>query len=213
MDNNIRLMIVDDHVIMREGLKQIFSLDDRLMVVAEAGNGTQVMEGLRNEDVDLLLLDMSMPGLCGEELITRILLQYPGLPILILTMYSEPQIARRALKCGALGYITKDNDPEALLAAIHRVARGERFIDHVLAEQIVFYEYTQAGEVLHERLTSREMQIMLMLSRGDGVNDIAKTLAISNKTVSTHKSRLMEKMMFTTNADIVKYAISHRLIS
>lgn len=213
MDNNIRLMIVDDHVIMREGLKQIFSLDDRLMVVAEAGNSTQVMEGLRNEDVDLLLLDMSMPGLCGEELITRILLQYPGLPILILTMYSEPQIARRALKCGALGYITKDNDPEALLAAIHRVARGERFIDHVLAEQIVFYEYTQAGEVLHERLTSREMQIMLMLSRGDGVNDIAKTLAISNKTVSTHKSRLMEKMMFTTNADIVKYAISHRLIS
>lgn len=213
MDNNIRLMIVDDHVIMREGLKQIFSLDDRLMVVAEAGNSTQVMEGLRNEDVDLLLLDMSMPGLCGEELITRILLQYPGLPILILTMYSEPQIARRALKCGALGYITKDNDPEALLAAIHRVARGERFIDHVLAEQIVFYEYTKAGEVLHERLTSREMQIMLMLSRGDGVNDIAKTLAISNKTVSTHKSRLMEKMMFTTNADIVKYAISHRLIS
>ncbi|GME46518.1 DNA-binding response regulator [Pantoea agglomerans] len=213
MDNNIRLMIVDDHVIMREGLKQIFSLDDRLMVVAEAGNAAQVVEGLRNEDVDLLLLDMSMPGLCGEELITRIHLQYPGLPILILTMYSEPQIARRALKSGALGYITKDNDPEALLAAIHRVARGERFIDHVLAEQIVFYEYTQAGEVLHDRLTSREMQIMLMLARGDGVNDIAKALAISNKTVSTHKSRLMEKMMFSTNADIVKYAISHQLIS
>jgi len=213
MDNNIRLMIVDDHVIMREGLKQIFSLDDRLMVVAEAGNGAQVMEGLRSEEVDLLLLDMSMPGLCGEDLITRIHLQYPGLPILILTMYSEPQIARRALKCGALGYITKDNDPEALLAAIHRVARGERYIDHVLAEQIVFYDYTQTGEVLHERLTSREMQIMLMLARGEGVNNIAKALAISNKTVSTHKSRLMEKMMFTTNADIVKYAIGHRLIA
>lgn len=107
MDNNIRLMVVDDHVIMREGLKQIFSLDERLVVVAEAGNGTQVMEGLRNEPVDLLLLDMSMPGLCGEDLITRIHLQYPKLPILILTMYSEPQIARRVLKCGALGYITK----------------------------------------------------------------------------------------------------------
>ncbi|MCX8957607.1 response regulator [Erwinia psidii] len=213
MDNNIRLMIVDDHVIMREGLKQIFSLDERLVVVAEAGNGIQVMEGLRSEQVDLLLLDMSMPGLCGEDLITRIHLQYPKLPILILTMYSEPQIARRVLKCGALGYITKDNDPETLLAAIHRVARGQRFIDHVLAEQIVFDEYTQSGEVLHERLTSREMQIMLMLARGEGVNHIAEALAISNKTVSTHKSRLMDKMMFTTNADIVKYAISHRLIT
>lgn len=213
MENNIRLMVVDDHVIMREGLKQIFSLDERLVVVTEAGNGTQVMEGLRSEQVDLLLLDMSMPGLCGEDLITRIHLQYPKLPILILTMYSEPQIARRVLKCGALGYITKDNDPETLLAAIHRVARGQRFIDHVLAEQIVFDEYTQAGEVLHERLTAREMQIMLMLARGEGVNNIAEALAISNKTVSTHKSRLMDKMMFTTNADIVKYAIAHRLIS
>ncbi|AXF77208.1 response regulator transcription factor [Erwinia tracheiphila] len=213
MDNNIRLMVVDDHVIMREGLKQIFSLDERLVVVAEAGNGAQVMEGLRSEQVDLLLLDMSMPGLCGEDLITRIHLQYPKLPILILTMYSEPQIARRVLKCGALGYITKDNDPETLLAAIHRVARGQRFIDHELAEQIVFDEYTHQGEVLHERLTAREMQIMLMLARGEGVNNIAEALAISNKTVSTHKARLMEKMMFTTNADIVKYAISHRLIT
>lgn len=213
MDNNIRLMVVDDHVIMREGLKQIFSLDERLVVVSEAGNGIQVMENLRSEQVDLLLLDMSMPGLCGEDLITRIHLQYPKLPILILTMYSEPQIARRVLKCGALGYITKDNDPETLLAAIHRVARGQRFIDHVLAEQIVFDEYTQVGEVLHERLTSREMQIMLMLARGEGVNNIAEALSISNKTVSTHKSRLMDKMMFTTNADIVKYAISHRLIT
>ncbi|AUX71532.1 response regulator [Erwinia pyrifoliae] len=213
MDKNIRLMVADDHVIMREGLKQIFSLDERLVVVAEAGNGTQVMEGLRVEPVDLLLLDMSMPGVCGEDLVTRIHLQYPKLPILILTMYSEPQIARRVLKCGALGYITKDNDPETLLAAIHRVARGQRFIDHVLAEQIVFAEYTHASEAMHERLTAREMQIMLMLARGRGVNHIAEALAISNKTVSTHKARLMEKMMFTTNADIVKYAISHCLIT
>ncbi|CCG85910.1 response regulator [Erwinia piriflorinigrans] len=213
MDKNIRLMVADDHVIMREGLKQIFSLDDRLVVVAEAGNGTQVMEGLRVEQIDLLLLDMSMPGVCGEDLVTRIHLQYPKLPILILTMYSEPQIARRVLKCGALGYITKDNDPETLLAAIHRVARGQRFIDHILAEQIVFAECTQVGEALHARLTAREMQIMLMLARGEGVNHIAEALTISNKTVSTHKSRLMDKMMFTTNADIVKYAISHRLIT
>ncbi|ARF52497.1 MULTISPECIES: response regulator transcription factor [Pantoea] len=213
MDNTIRIMIVDDHVIMREGLKQIFSLDERLVVVSEAGNGTQVMEGLRNEQVDLLLLDMCMPGLCGEELISRIHSLYPQLPILILTMYSEPQIARRVLKCGALGYITKDNDPETLLAAIHRVARGQRFIDQMLAEQIVFNENMSANEGLHQQLTAREMQIMLKLARGEGVNSIAEALAISNKTVSTHKARLMEKMMFKTNADIVKYAISHHLIS
>jgi DNA-binding NarL/FixJ family response regulator len=213
MDNTIRLMVVDDHVIMREGLKQIFSLDERLVVVSEAGNGTQVMDGLRIDQVDLLLLDMCMPGLSGEDLISRIHSQYPQLPILILTMYSEPQIARRALKCGALGYITKDNDPETLLAAIHRVARGQRYIDHILAEQIVFDQQVQTEEGLHERLTAREMQIMLKLARGEGVNSIAESLAISNKTVSTHKSRLMEKMMFKTNADIVKYAINHHLIS
>jgi DNA-binding NarL/FixJ family response regulator len=213
MDNTIRLMVVDDHVIMREGLKQIFSLDECLVVVSEAGDGTQVMEGLRIERVDLLLLDMCMPRLSGEELISRIHSQYPQLPILILTMYSEPQIARRALKCGALGYITKDNDPETLLAAIHRVARGQRYIDHILAEQIVFDQQAQTEEGLHEHLTAREMQIMLKLARGEGVNSIAESLAISNKTVSTHKSRLMEKMMFKTNADIVKYAISHHLIS
>ncbi|MEN0616083.1 response regulator transcription factor [Klebsiella indica] len=213
MEKNIRLMIADDHVIMREGLKQIFSLDERLVVVAEAGNGAQVMEGLRVEDIDLLLLDMCMPGVSGEDLIMRIRLQYPKLPILILTMFSEPQIARRALKCGALGYITKDNEPEALLAAIHRVAQGQRFIDHALAEKIVFSECGTDGELLHERLSAREMQIMLMLARGDGINNIAQALAISNKTVSTHKSRLMEKMMFSTNADIVKYAIGHQLIT
>ncbi|WP_367144252.1 response regulator [Pantoea stewartii] len=213
MDNTIRLMVVDDHVIMREGLKQIFSLDERLVVVSEAGNGKQVMDGLRSERVDLLLLDICIPGLSGEDLISRIHSQYPQLPILILTMYSEPQIARRALKCGALGYITKDNDPETLLAAIHRVARGQRYIDHILAEQIVFAQQTQSEEGLHERLTAREMQIMLKLARGEGVNSIAESLAISNKTVSTHKCRLMEKMMFKTNADIVKYAINHHLIS
>lgn len=213
MDNTIRLMVVDDHVIMREGLKQIFSLDERLVVVSEAGNGKQVMDGLRIERVDLLLLDMCIPGLSGEDLISRIHSQYPQLPILILTMYSEPQIARRALKCGALGYITKDNDPETLLAAIHRVARGQRYIDHILAEKIVFDQQAHTEEGLHERLTAREMQIMLKLARGEGVNSIAESLAISNKTVSTHKSRLMEKMLFKTNADIVKYAINHHLIS
>ncbi|MGM3161880.1 response regulator transcription factor [Dickeya undicola] len=213
MDRLIKLMIADDHVIMREGLKQIFALDENLEVVAEAGTGSQVLAQLRERQIDLLLLDMSMPGICGEELIIRIVAQYPRLPILVLSMYSEPQIARRVLKSGALGYITKDKDPEALLSAIRRVAQGARYIDHSIAEQIVFADCQIHGDGRHELLTSREHQIMVMLAQGLGVNAIAETLAISNKTVSTHKSRLMEKMQFTTNADIVKYALSQRLIA
>ncbi|NPE58762.1 response regulator transcription factor [Dickeya dadantii] len=213
MDRLIKLMIADDHVIMREGLKQIFALDDNLEVVAEAGTGSQVLAQLRESQVDLLLLDMSMPGICGEELIIRIVAQYPRLPILVLSMYSEPQIARRVLKSGALGYITKDKDPEALLSAIRRVAQGARYIDHSIAEQIVFADCQARGDGRNELLTSREHQIMVMLAQGLGVNAIAEMLAISNKTVSTHKSRLMEKMQFTTNADIVKYALSQRLIA
>ncbi|MGM3175398.1 response regulator transcription factor [Dickeya lacustris] len=213
MDRRIKLMIADDHVIMREGLKQIFALDEALEVVAEAGTGSQVLTQLREVHIDLLLLDMSMPGICGEELIIRIVAQYPRLPILVLSMYSEPQIARRVLKSGALGYITKDKDPEALLSAIRRVAQGARYIDHSIAEQIVFADCQYRGEGRHELLTAREHQIMVMLAQGQGVNAIAQALAISNKTVSTHKSRLMEKMQFTTNADIVKYALSQRLIA
>ncbi|MFP1907559.1 response regulator [Lonsdalea quercina] len=208
----IRLMIADDHVIMREGLKQIFALDETLQVVAEAGNGAQVLTTLREVEIDLLLLDMSMPGICGEELIIRVLAQYPRLPILVLSMYSEPQIARRVLKSGALGYITKDKDPEALLIAIRRVAQGARYIDQTIAEQIVFADYLTDDRHSHSVLTAREHQVMIMLAQGMGVNAIAEALAISNKTVSTHKSRLMEKMQFTSNVDIVKYALSQRLI-
>ncbi|MFP1825136.1 response regulator [Lonsdalea quercina] len=208
----IRLMIADDHVIMREGLKQIFALDETLQVVAEAGNGAQVLTTLREVEIDLLLLDMSMPGICGEELIIRVLAQYPHLPILVLSMYSEPQIARRVLKSGALGYITKDKDPEALLIAIRRVAQGARYIDQTIAEQIVFADYLTDDCPSHSVLTAREHQVMIMLAQGMGVNAIAEALAISNKTVSTHKSRLMEKMQFTSNVDIVKYALSQQLI-
>lgn len=212
MDRCIHLMIVDDHALMREGLKQIFSLDETLEVVAEAGSGAQALSRLRETRPDLLLLDMSMPGICGEALIVRIKAQYPQLPILVLSMYGEPQIARRALRCGALGYITKDQEPETLLAAIRRVAAGARYIDHAIAEQIVFAEQSGGERTRHDTLTAREHQILIMLAQGMGVNAIAETLAISNKTVSTHKSRLMDKMQFATNADIVKYALSQRLV-
>jgi DNA-binding NarL/FixJ family response regulator len=175
----IRLMIADDHAIMREGLKQLFALADDLQVQAEAENGAVLLERLRQGGIDLLLLDMSMPGISGEDLVARVHSHYPQLPILVLSMHNEVQIAQRALKSGAAGYLTKDRDPETLLMAIRRVAAGGRFIEAGLAEQMAF---AASGRIADE-------------------------LAISSKTVSTHKARLMEKMSFTCNADIVRYAI------
>lgn len=213
MSEAVRLVIADDHALMREGLKQIFALDDKIEVVGEAGDGAQVLERLRLGGLDLLLLDISMPGISGEDLINRIHAQYPSLPILVLSMFNEPQIARRVLNCGALGYITKDKNPDALLSAIRSVAKGSRYIDHDLAQEIVFAEYQYGNRALHETLTTRERQILMMLAHGETINGIADALSISNKTVSTYKSRMMDKMQFASNADIVKYAISHQLVS
>ncbi|MET3056244.1 response regulator transcription factor [Serratia marcescens] len=211
MTQLIRLMIAEDHAIMREGLKQLFLLDNYIKVVAEAADGGRVLELLRTEEIDLLLLDISMPGVNGEDLINRIRSQHPHLKILVLSMFNEPQIAQRMLERGALGYITKDRNPEALLEAIRSVSSGARYIDHELAQKIVFAQY-QSNSAPHESLTLRERQIMIMLAHGESLNAIADTLAISNKTVSTYKSRLMKKMSFSTNADIVKYAIGYNLV-
>jgi len=208
----IRLMIADDHAIMREGLKQLFALVGDLQVAAEAENGAMLLERLRQGDIDLLLLDMSMPGISGEDLIARIHTHYPQLPILVLSMHNEVQIAQRALRSGASGYLTKDRDPETLLAAIRRVAAGGRYIDAGLAEQIAFAASGLGPYSQHDALTDRELQVMRLLAHGLSVSRIATELAISHKTVSTHKARLMEKMDFTSTADIVRYAMSQRLL-
>ncbi|EPT6110887.1 response regulator, partial [Escherichia coli] len=189
MTQPIRLMIAEDHAIMREGLKQLFLLNASIKVVAEASDGGRVLERLRAGDVDLLLLDISMPGISGEDLINRISIRHPDLKVLVLSMFNEPQIAQRMLEHGALGYITKDRNPEALLNAIHSVASGARYIDHELAQKIVFAQY-QNNSAPHVNLSLRERQIMIMLAHGESINSIADTLAISNKTVSTYKSRL-----------------------
>lgn len=208
----IRLLLADDHTIMREGLKQLFALAGDIEVVGEAVNGNQAQELLRAGGVDLLLLDMTMPGICGEDLVARIRGHHPDLPILILSMHNEPQIAQRALKAGASGYLTKDRDPESLLAAIRRVAAGGRFIDPLLAEQMAFESSGLGRIVRHQSLSDRELQVMRLFARGMAVNDIAEQLAISNKTVSTHKARLMEKMGFACNAELVRYAVIHGLV-
>jgi DNA-binding NarL/FixJ family response regulator len=207
------LLLADDHALVREGLKQFFALTTDIRVESEATNGAQVLEVLRQKKFDLVLLDMSMPGISGPDLIARIRAQEAPPPVLVLSMHNESQIARRALAAGATGYLTKDNNPEVLLAAVRRVAAGGRYLDAVLAEVMAF-ENTAAVKTRprHETLSDRELQVFNLLARGVGVNQISQELSISNKTVSTHKARLMEKLGLATIADIVRYAVTHALL-
>lgn len=207
----IRVLIADDHGIVREGLKQLFSLATDIAVAGEAVNGAQVLDAVRGGGIDLLLLDMTMPGINGAELIHRIRSHHPDLPILILSMHNELQVARRALAAGATGYLTKDSDPKTLMSALRKVASGGRFIDPALAERMVF-DASSGERAPHELLSEREFSILQLLVAGKGVNDIADELAISNKTVSTHKARLMQKMNCHSNAELVRYAVAHGLV-
>lgn len=208
----IKLIIADDHAIVREGLRQLFALCADIAVADVAVNGAQLLEMLRKDEADLLLLDMTMPGIHGLELIGRIRAQNARLPILVLSMHNEPQIARRALIAGASGYLTKDSDPEVLLAAIRKVASGGRFIAPELAEALAFDAGDGEQRAPHELLSEREFHILNLLIRGRSVNEIADELIISNKTVSTHKARLMQKLNLQNNAELVRYGIDHHLL-
>ena len=207
----IHLLLAEDHAIMRAGLKQLFALVEDIRVAGEAASGAQAMEFLRTTQVDMVLLDMGMPGIAGADLITRLHARYPQLPILVLSMHNEPQIARRALRAGAGGYVTKDSEPELLLAAIRKVAAGGRFIDPALAEEMAFEGVSPPRERPHESLTDREYQILQLLLQGASLNEVAAQLAISSKTVSTHKAHLMRKMDLRSNADLVRYGMLHGL--
>jgi DNA-binding NarL/FixJ family response regulator len=205
----IRLMLADDHAIVRSGLKQLFSLNPDLQVMGEAVDGGQLLELLRRELPDLLLLDINMPGLSGAELIARIKSHWPALPVLVLSMHNEAPVAARVLKAGASGYVTKDSDMDVLLAAIRKVASGGRYLVPELAEKLVFEQSLAGDKPAHAALSEREREVFRLLVAGKGVNEIAAALCISNKTVSTHKTRLMEKLNLGNTADLVRYALEH----
>lgn len=209
----IRLVIADDHAIVRGGLKQIFALVPDFEVVGEAVNGSEVLDCLRLEPFDLLLLDLNMPGISGADLITRVKANRANLPILVLSMHNEPQVAARMLKAGAAGYITKDCEPEILLAAIRKVAANGNYIAPDMAEKMVFDVTSTAQHHLHSLLSDRESEVFRLLTAGKSVNEIATKLSISNKTVSTHKVRLMEKMNLSSMAEMMRYAMRHDILS
>ncbi len=208
----IKILIADDHLIVREGLKQLFALANHVQVAGEAASGEQVMAALQKDSFDLILLDMSMPGISGVDLIARIRAFDAAPPILVLSMINTPKVVRLALQAGASGYLVKDTSTETLMKAIDRMVAGERFIDPALAEQIVFERAESEHDQAHQILSKRERQIFGLLVRGDNLNDIADELAISNKTVSTYKMRIMQKMDFRSNAELICYGMSHGLL-
>ena len=207
----IRILIADDHAIVIGGLKQLLAQVDDVEVAGEANNGQQVLDALVGDRFDLVLLDMNMPGPSGIDLIARIRSHDADLPILVLTMHNEVQVARAAFKAGAAGYLTKDTEPEVLVAAIRKTAAGGKFIDPTLVDQLVFDAGDGQLEAAHDKLSAREFHVLALLASGKTVNEIAADLGLSSKTVSTHKARLMLKMNFSSNADLVRYAVERGL--
>jgi DNA-binding NarL/FixJ family response regulator len=206
-------LIADDHVVVRSGLKQLFALMGDIVVAGEAANGEEVLAALKQENQhDLVLLDLTMPGISGITLIAEIRALYPKLPILVLSMHNELQIAKRVLQAGAAGFVTKGSMQDILMDAVHKVAGGGRFIDPMIAEQMMFEKAPAVDLAPHEQLSERELQILKLFAKGHGINEIAEELYISNKTVSTHKARLMQKMGFASNAELVRYAADYNLV-
>ncbi|WFP49571.1 response regulator transcription factor [Methylomonas sp. EFPC3] len=201
----IRLLIADDHAIVRSGLKQLFALNADIEIGGEAENSEQLLDCLQRCTVDLVLLDLNMPGPGGCETISRIRREFPTLPVLVLSMHNELQIVSLALRAGAKGYLTKDSDPETLMAAIRAVAAGQRFIDPKLAEKLAFADIVAPESKPHPKLSAREFQILQMLANGKGITEIGQELAISNKTVSTYKSRLCGKLQINNTAELIRY--------
>ena len=208
----IRLLIADDHAIVRGGLKQLFALAQDMQVVAEAANGAEVLACLRQQPVDLLLLDLNMPGISSVDLITQVKAQQSDLQILMFSMHNEPLVAARMLKAGASGYVTKSCEPDILLAAVRKVAAKSNYIDPDIAQKMVFQAISTASRPRHTLLSERELEVLNLLTTGLGVNDIATQLVISRQTVSTHKARLLEKLNLSSMAELMRYAMQHDLL-
>jgi DNA-binding NarL/FixJ family response regulator len=209
----ISVLIIDDHDIVREGLKQIVAETPDVRVTAEARTGREALDRVRGNEYDVVILDLNLPDRPGLDVLTQIRSLKPGLPVLVLSMHQQASYASRALKGGAAGYVGKDSAREHLVTAIRRLARGERFISPAIAESLAFDLMGSGEKNRHEHLSDREFQVLCMIASGRPPREIASELNVSVKTIGTHRSRLLEKMGFKNNAEIVQYAIEHDLLS
>ena len=208
----IRILITDDHAIVRAGLRRIIETRADMSVMGEAADGIEALHKIAECSPDVVLVDISMPGMSGIDLIGRIRAENPHLPVLVLSMHKEEQFAVRALKMGAAGYLTKDCAPEQLEQAIRRVVAGGKYITSAVAEVLAGAVIPAAMETPHKLLSNREFQVFRMLASGKSINDVARELCLSPNTVSTHKRRLMDKLGAATNASLVRYALRHQLV-
>lgn len=206
------VFIADDHAIFREGLLRVLELSSDMRVSGMATNGREVLQGATAGEHDVLLLDLNMPGPSRIELIKRMRSEAPSLPILVMTVHNEAEIARRAIAAGAAGYLTKDSDPEVLHEAIHNVARGRNFVDREIASKLLFHTSQEGDEQPHRFLSDREFDVFKRLAEGESIPMIATTLGISPKTVSTHKFRLMQKLGIETDGELIRYALRNALV-
>lgn len=208
----IRVLLADDHAIVRTGLREILAVTGDVTVAGEAANGQEVMAQISAQDFDVAVLDMSMPGRSGIELIKQVKREKPKLRILILSMHSEEQYAVRALRAGASGYLTKESAADQLVAAIRRVAAGGAYVSTETAERLALGAAPDAAAAPHTLLSDREFQVFQMIAKGTSVSEIARELSLSVKTVSTHKARIMEKLGMANQVQLIRYAIEHNIV-
>jgi two-component system, NarL family, invasion response regulator UvrY len=208
----MRILIADDHPIFRAGVKEILLKEKDVESIGEADTGHKVLELARKRRWDVVLLDLTMPGKDGLQVLPELRREQPELPILVLSAHPEDQLALRLLKSGAAGYLTKDKAPEVLLTAIRKVLRGEKYISESLAEKIALHTVSGATVSLHEMLSQREYQVMTMIAAGKTSTEIAKKLFLSVRTVSTYRTRVLEKMNMKTNAELIRYALQNKLV-
>jgi len=208
----IKILIADDHAVVRRGLKQILAEEPNMAVFGEACNAQEVLKNVREQNWDIVILDITMPDRSGLEVLKELKNIRPKLPVLILSIHPEEQYAVRVLKAGAAGYMTKESAPEELVKAVRKVIRGSKYISPSLAEKLAFDLETDSEKPLHETLSDREYQVMCMIASGKTVKEIAKELYLSVKTISTHRARILGKMKMKTNAELTHYAIKNRLV-
>lgn len=209
--SKIKILIADDHPLFRQGLKNAFSETPDIEVVGEAESGNDVLAKVREHDLSLVLLDISMPGKGGLEVLKQLKTEFPKIPVLILSVYQENQYAVRFIKAGASGYLTKDSTIDILLEAVRKVARGGNYASADITEKLAF-DFLNIDKPPHELLSDREYQVFSMIATGKSLTEIGKDLSLSVKTISTHRTRILEKMKMKKNAELIHYSIQHELI-
>lgn len=211
MTTQLKIFIADDHLLIREGLKKLLQYESDLKIVGESDNPQDTIKYVTENDVDILILDINLPGQSGLDILKQLKTFKPDLHVLMLSMYPEEQFAERTLKAGASGYLTKEAATEELINAIHKVAKGGKYISHQLAEKLIFKKDSEYM-LPHEALSDREFQVLKLMASGKSQVDIAAELNLSTSTINTYRSRILEKLGLKTNAELIHYALQNKLL-